>query len=278
MKVLKQTFIIALTLVLFSCQKKIDFDLNNQENSRLVVEGSITDQTKAHTIDLTRTSSYYENQPAPREEGATVTISDGITIETLTETSPGVYQTSATYAGVVGRTYTLNITTSDNQFYTAESMLEAVAPIDTVLLDVGVSFDDEDVLILQHYGSEPVGEGNNYMWLVDINGIDYTEDVNDIMFVTDEFVDGNYITGFEFQEIELEDLPQDDTLRITVEMHSISKPYYDFLLAIVLETQFNGELFSGPPANIPSNISNGALGFFRASAVSTEYIEAYITP
>ncbi|MCB0402387.1 MAG: DUF4249 domain-containing protein [Flavobacteriales bacterium] len=263
------------TMILVSCQKKIDFELNDQENSRLVVEGSITDQAKAHTIELTRTTSYYENQPAPREEGATVTITDGITTHTLTETSPGVYQTSASYAGVIGRTYTLNITTADNQFYTAESTLESVAPIDTVLLDVGLNFEDEDVLILSHYGPEPAGVGNNYMWLVNINGIDYTEDVNDIMFVTDEFVDGNYIAGFEFQEILLSDLPQADTLKIAIEMHSISRSYYDFLLAIALETQYNGDLFSGPPANIPSNVSNGALGFFRASAVSSMYIEAY---
>ena len=78
---------------------------------------------------------------------------------------------------------------------------------------------------------------------------------------------------FEFQEILLEELPNTDTLKVTVEMHSISRKYYDFLVAIALETEFNGDLFSGPPANIPSNISNGGLGFFIASAVTTEYIE-----
>ncbi len=275
MKALQNILFIVLALVLFSCQKKIDFELNNQENSRLVVEGSITDQTKTHVIELTRTSSYYENQPAPRERGATVTISDGISTQSLTETSPGVYQTPATYTGVIGRTYTLNITTSDKQFYTAESVLESVAPIDTILFDLDKDFEDKDVLILSHYGPEPSGVGNNYMWLVDMNGTDYTDDVNDIMFVTDEFVDGNYIAGFEFQEIYLDELPNEDTLKVTVEMHSISKSYYDFLLAIALETEYNGGLFSGPPANIPSNISNGALGFFRASSVSSMYIELY---
>lgn len=275
---MKQQLYIALVFVatiLFSCEKEIDFDLNNQENARLVVEASITNQTKVHTVELTRTTSYYENQAAPRETGATVTVFDGNTTQTLTETSPGTYQTPSTYAGVIGRTYTLNITTKDNETYTATSLLEPVAAIDTVLFEVGKDFENFDVLIMQHFGPEPAGVGNNYMWLVDINGIDYTEKVVDLMFVTDEFVDGNYIAGFEFQEIYLEDLPQDDTLNVTVEMHSISKPYYDFLLAILLETEFNGGLFSGPPANIPSNISNGALGFFRASAVSTEFVQLY---
>ncbi len=276
MKILKYTLVVTAILVLFSCEKQIDFDLNNQENARLVVEGDLTDEAKVHTVELTRTSSYYENQEAPRETGATVVLYDGTTNQNLTETAPGIYQTPITYAGVIGKTYTLNITTSDNEFYTASSALESVSTIDTVLADLGLSFEDEDALILSHYGPEPAGVGNNYMWLVTINGVDYTEDVGDIMFVTDEFVDGNYIAGFEFQEIELADLPilkETDTLNISVEMHSISKPYYDFLLAIVLETEFNGGLFSGPPANIPSNISNGALGFFRASAVSKMEVE-----
>jgi hypothetical protein len=273
MRGLKYILFSFIALLVVSCQKQIDFELNNQENARLVVEGTVTDSAKVHVVELTRTTSYYENQAAPRETGATVTINDGVTIQTLTETKPGVYETPASYAGVIGRTYTLSITTDDGENYMATSELEPVAAIDTVLMDVGKDFEDNDVLILQHYGQEPAGLGNNYMWLVDINGIDYTEDVADIMFVTDEFVDGNYIAGFEFQEIPLEDLPVADTMRLTVEMHSISKSYYDFLLAMVLETEYNGGLFSGPPANIPSNISNGALGFFRASAVSTEYVE-----
>jgi hypothetical protein len=275
MKTIKNILLIAFILTLFSCEKTIDFDLNNEENSRLVVEADLTDQVKAHRVKLTRTSSYYENQSAPVETGATVTISDGTTVQLLTEVTPGIYETPSTYAGIIGNTYTLTINTSNNQNYTASSYLASVAPIDTILFDLGKDFEDNDVLILQHFGPEPLGVGNNYMWLVNINGIDFTGKVGDLTFVTDEFVDGNYIAGFEFQEIKLEDLPVVDTMKVTVEMHSISRPYYDFLLAVLLETEYNGGLFSGPPANIPSNISNGALGFFRASAVSSKYIELY---
>jgi len=270
--------IIGLLIIMFasSCQEKVDFDLNIDENARLVVEGSITDQTKAHEVILTRTSSYYENQAAPKETGATVTIFDGTSYHSLTETSAGVYKTSPTYKGEVGKTYTLNITTKNGQNYSSNSKLESVAPIDSVLFYVDINDakeESEGSLIFAHFGSEPKGVGNNYMWLVDINDTSFTEDIKDLAFVTDEFVDGNYIAGFEFQQIEFENLPTGDTLKVTVEMHSISRAYYDFSLAILLETQYNGGLFSGPPANIPSNISDGGLGFFRASAVSTAYLE-----
>jgi len=262
-----------LIISLSSCKEKVDFDLNTDENARLVVEGSVTDQAKAHVVNLTRTSSYYENQPAPRETGATVTLFDGETYHNLVEAASGIYKTAATYKGEIGKTYTLNIVTKDGQSYSSSSKLESVASIDSVLFETKIYEEGDEFLVMKHYGEEPSGVGNNYMWLVDINGFNYTEDVASTSFVTDELVDGNYIDGFEFKEIHLFDLPLDDTLKFTIEMHSISRDYYDFLSAIILETEFTGELFSGPPANIPSNISNGGLGFFRASAVSAEYLE-----
>jgi hypothetical protein len=51
-------------------------------------------------------------------------------------------------------------------------------------------------------------------------------------------------------------------------MISISKAYYDFLTALMIETVWRGTPWDGPPANIPGNISNGGKGFFRASAVT----------
>jgi hypothetical protein len=282
MKYSNYILLILITVILSACSEVIDFDLNDQENSRLVVEGNITDQTKEHTVKLTRTSSYYENEPAPKETGANVTISDGVSLHTLTETSPGIYQTASNYKGEIGKTYTLDITTTNNDFYTASSTLTSVSHIDTILVDLqegmkgGGGDEDEDsefVLALKHYGPEPATTGNNYMWLVTLNDINKTETVTDITFVTDEFVNGNYIADFNIHEIDVEEVPLVDTLRLNVELHSISREYHDFLLAIFLETEYNGTLFSGPPANIPSNISNGALGFFRASAVYSKYIE-----
>lgn len=279
MKNLTYLLLIVTSCLFISCDKVIDFDLNDQENSRLVVEGNITNQTKIHTVKLTRTSSYYEDQAAPKETGAIVTIFDGTSTHILTEnnSSPGVYETSPTYKGVIGKTYTLNITTANNDNYTASSTLTSVAPIDSVHIDLQKGFKSEEpedfVLAIKHFGPEPATIGNNYMWLVTLNNVNITETVSDIMFVTDEFVNGNYISGFNIHEIIVQEVPVVDTLRFNVEIHSISREYHDFLLAIILETEYNGGLFSGPPANIPSNISNRALGFFRASAVYSKYIE-----
>ena len=59
-----------------ACTEKMDIDLNEGENNRLVVEGYISTDTMQHSVRLTRSTSYFYNQPAAPEEGATVTISD----------------------------------------------------------------------------------------------------------------------------------------------------------------------------------------------------------
>jgi hypothetical protein len=56
--------------------------------------------------------------------------------------------------------------------------------------------------------------------------------------------------------------------KITLVMNSIDKPFSDYLTALQIETTPKNPLFSGPPANIPSNISNGAIGVFATYSVS----------
>jgi hypothetical protein len=63
-----------------------------------------------------------------------------------------------------------------------------------------------------------------------------------------------------------------DTNVIRVEMLSISRDEFNFNNAFFNETMGNGSIFSGPPADVPSNLKNldsdnNGLGFFGASAV-----------
>lgn len=47
---------------------------------------------------------------------------------------------------------------------------------------------------------------------------------------------------------------------------AISDPYYLFLRAVLLETKYYGGVLSSVPANVQTNVSNGAVGFFSASS------------
>ncbi|HPM92458.1 MAG TPA: hypothetical protein PKZ74_06565, partial [Bacteroidales bacterium] len=49
---------------------------------------------------------------------------------------------------------------------------------------------------------------------------------------------------------------------------NITEEFYDFVMTLQSETGFQTPLFSGPPANVKSNLSNGAVGFFTAYSVA----------
>ncbi|MGC9341509.1 MAG: DUF4249 family protein, partial [Bacteroidales bacterium] len=55
---------------------------------------------------------------------------------------------------------------------------------------------------------------------------------------------------------------------VTFEANSITEEYYNFLVEAQSESFGQNPLFSGPPANISSNVSNGALGFFTAYSLT----------
>ncbi|GAB4252226.1 MAG: hypothetical protein Kow0079_06860 [Vicingaceae bacterium] len=282
--VLKYLTSVAVVLSFSSCTEEIDFDLNTKENNRLVVEGKITDQQKAHQIKLTRTTSYYYTESPPLETGAVVTITDGTNTYTLNETSPGIYETAPTVKGEINKTYTLNITTQNGEEYSATATMFRTAPIDTILVEKVDYVGDRGVLYkgyeLQHFGPEPVGVGDYYLWDVYLNGQKLTDTISfsKLTFVSDEFVDGNYIVKFGVYVIDEKYINPGDTVDVTVELRSISKDYYNFLIDIWEETEAQQGLFSGPPANVCTNVTNGGLGFFEASAVTEKKIKVWYLP
>ncbi len=253
------------------CTDKIELDLPEGEKF-LVVEGWISNEDGPQDIQLTFTAPYFDSQAVPRATGATVSISDDLGLETvLEEVAPGTYRYPT--AGEIGRSYTLRIGLPDGEQYQsrAELLQEPVA-IDTIYWQLSEDEPNEDndeepddiydVLIDTR---EPAGAGDHYRWRSILNGEEQREPF-DIFVVTDEFVDGNAIPGFNITE----DLySQPDTVVIIQER--ISKRAYDFFTLVQLQTAFVGGHFDTPPAPIEGNVLNlndrtkDALGFFGAA-------------
>jgi len=268
-------YLFVLTFLMSSCTENIDFDLNS-EKSRLVVEGEITTGKAKHVVKLTQSTSYYYSEEAPLVTNAAVSLSDGTNSWTLTEEKPGYYYTPE-IIGQPNLTYTLSV--NDNgTTYSASDFMVAPVIADSLAVVVTESFDQEKNILVDAYSlflfvEEPVGLGDNYIWKYWLKTPDsawknMTPNFEDWVVANDEYVDGNAPEGgWElFADIPLEEMPTGTQVRL--EMYKISTPYYDFLNAIALQTQRSG-FFDGPPANIPGNISEGALGFFSSSAVDS---------
>jgi hypothetical protein len=268
-------------LILESCTEKIDFKLTDGHINKLTIEGGITTEKKEHGIKLTRTAPYYLNRAADKVSGATVLIFCEKDTFRLTEKGTGYYYTNSNFAGITGKTYKLSVDLND-EHYEAQSRINRIGTIDSITnkyYDLPYFNDNSNgkaagigYYKIFFYGREPLNDafnkGDYYQWDLYLDGKLQTDTLNKRVFQSDDMVDGSYIHDWELYQIPAWKIDK-DAIQITVKMYSIGKEYYEFLLATMLETTWKGGPFDGPPANIPSNISNGGSGFFTAMSVSS---------
>jgi len=268
MKIRNLFYLSLLLTILAACTERIEIELD-ETYTRLVVEGKITNETKSHRVLLTKTSNYFANEPAPKVTGAIINISDGTNNYPLSEIAPGIYETAANVKGEIGNIYTLNISNIDidnngnDETYTASSLLRPVAPVDSIKVEFRKDWGE--IWTVKVYALDPPTT-DYYMFNVYNNGKLLSDTLDEVFLTDDLLFNGNYTNGIVSQFFEEEEADIGDT--ITFEMCGITKEYIEFLYDLQIESGYSAPMFSGPPANIKGNISNGALGFFTAYSVS----------
>ena len=259
--------------VLAGCTEKIDIELD-ETYTRLVVDGSVTNEPGIHYVDLTTSTSYYYNEAPPPVTGADVAISDELgNSVSLSETDPGRYATPPDYAAVPGRIYTLDITLQEeingNKHYTAVSEVFPIDPIDSIGLVFQPDWGEEGFYEVACYYQDPPTT-DFYLFNIFKNGELLTDTIAYKIISSDEFYNGGYTNGIGVgyldQSKESESIQAGDT--VTFQGCKITEDYYNFIVSLQAEVWFQDPLFSGPPANVKGNISNGAFGFFAVYSVS----------
>ena len=265
---------------LSSCQDVITLDLNNGI-STLVVNGSVSSADGPYTIKLSQSSNYFDPNVFVPEKGASVVISDNSgQSETLKEVSPGVYVT-AHLKGIPNRTYILSITTLERKTYTASSYLPPVVPIDSLHFEVrkrnggfGASRDPVRYRVTCTF-KDPAGVGNFYRVRYYKNDTLQNGD-RDYVIASDRLANGQSNTprlldGEENMLTIRGGYLLNDSLR--VDLLSIDQKGFEFYsdLQKLLNDQ-RSPFPSDAPSNPVNNISNGALGYFGAFAISTKKI------
>ena len=267
-------FLLLSVTITFSCTERVDIELDTTY-TRLAVSGRITSDSLKHEVLLTRTTDYFFNQPAPAIDNAIVRISFDDTTIVLQNiaTVPGLYRMEEAYKGEPGTTYTLEISNVDIdedgeiEEYAAVATMPFIAKADSLQLVKFITpFFSGYQLAL--FSPDPVG-ANWYNYKILRNNFLLNKRLSDYTVQPDEFINGNYIAGLPVGF--LNDSDEDEAVMpgdtITLEINSISKEYYNFITEAQSEIFGNNPLFSGPPANVSTNLSNGALGFFAAYSV-----------
>ncbi len=256
--------------LLWGCTEKIDLKLDSSY-TRLVVEGAVSTDTVPQQVKLTMTTSYFYNEPAPVVSGATVTISDGSATWQLTEQKPGIYQTAPDVFGLPNHTYKLLILLKEpingNAAFEASSVLRPIVKADSIRLKYHPDWGKEGFYEVQCYVLDPPTT-DFYMFDIYRNNVLITDTINKKTVVDDQLYNGNYTNGIGVGF--LNQARTDERVKpgdiITLKVAGITADYFKFIQAVQTEVGGQNPLFSGPPANVPGNVNNGAVGFFAAYA------------
>lgn len=254
--------IILLIILIASCTKVIDVDLNAAEK-KYVIEGVVTNQAGGCKVRITQTKNFDENNSFPGVSGAIVSITDntsGTTI-TLAETTEGMYE-DASFVGISGRTYTLNVNIgSGAHLFTANSTMPQQVNMDTAYVSSENLFGEIWKLSNIEF-RDPAGVANQYRFNQYING----EKVKDIYINNDDISDGQKFNTKLYLDPgtdEEDKLQPNDVVRL--EMMCIDAAVYTFWFSLAQGA--TGESDNATPANPVTNVRGGALGYFSAHTV-----------
>jgi phosphotransferase system IIB component len=286
---MKKIYIQIITLSVISvlavgCTENIDNIQLDTTRPRLVVEGYISTDTTRQMVKLSKLGDALKQDPIQVVSNALVTISDGTKTFNLAEdaTKKGTYFTAPDVYGVPGRTYTLNIRNVDinndktMEEYSAISLLKRLNPIDSVHLvynNTNPRFINWSVNL---YTMDP-GQGRNfYLIKVIKNSILLTDSVFKYSIGDNSGFEGKYYNGFPVynlrEERKDERVSRGDTVK--VELYGITEDYFSFIYSYITDYYPKVPIFSGPSANIPSNIkpTDDAVGIFTAYSVKRKSV------
>lgn len=262
-------------IALTACEKTVILDIT-QNTPRVIIEGLVTNQAGYQYVKVTRSSGFYETGASPRIENASVSVSDdsGNHYDFVHNPggdadSAGYYRPVTPFVGVIGRTYRLEVQV-DEEFYEGSDLLSPVTKIDSLASQINEEEREDPDKVGKFYevlmfAKEPQSTNDYYLFKFYRNDSLTVDFDTDIYYADDELL-GENIDGVPSPVY----YAPGDVAR--VEMYSISREAYVFYNDLQLLLNNDGGLFGQPPSNSRNNLSNGALGFFQASAVDRSEI------
>ncbi|HZI23572.1 MAG TPA: DUF4249 domain-containing protein [Chryseolinea sp.] len=265
----------AIALVFFSCDEPVRLDVSQGE-SFVVIEGQVTNVEGRQYVKLSRTGGFYDTGKPPQIIDGAVIIKDDAGNEFNFVHNPnnyadssGYYLPSTPFIGEIGRTYSLHVTVDDRQ-YEAQDKMARVTSIDSLTYRVNEDEKDDpkdygkfyEVLL---YAKEPQDTDDYYLFKFFRNDSLKVYDDNEI-YLADDVNLGENIDGIGSP---IYFAPGDQA---RCEIYSLSRTAFIFYRDLQNLLNNDGGLFSQPPANSRTNLSNGAIGFFQASALHVKEI------
>lgn len=267
--------------VFTSCEESVSIPYEKNLLKKVVVEGRITNEYKSHIIHITTTVDYQDTSAVGKADvsnAGILEVETGNFFELLPIEGRNGYFGTEPVRGKVGYNYQLTFE-FDGDKYQASAYLDTVADMDSVsnFYEYITYFGGAGFYHIQMTATEPEPVGNIYMFNFYINDTLFNDKLYLTSYQNDELFNGQKVVAIDIAWLPQEEIKL-DTNTIKVEMLSISREEFNFNNAFLNETLGNGSMFSGPPADVPSNVKNitgdnQGLGLFAASAVTVQQMK-----
>lgn len=261
-------FLVAVLWGLFACEEAVVWELQEGENGVLVVDAVLTDEFIQQHLRLSLSYDDLNGEAPPVTDAIVSVTANGVAyFFAPKQEDPGLYESTLPFAVFDDLTYELEINW-EGQRFTASSELSEVAPFPVISF---LPFEDTDSLF---FGTVAPIYNANQQAMYEMN-VDWShlgadpEGRAKLLFFTFNTINTGGLVR-----------PAGDTIRfpegsiVAAKKYGLNDDFADYLRALALETSWRGSVFYGPAANLPTNLSGGALGFFSTCAVLTDTLIA----
>jgi len=261
----------------FSCVAPIDINTRNSEPV-IVIYGQLTDEIDYQYIRITSSSPYFDNKinMVISDAKVMVTSSDGEEYMFISE-KEGYYVSEKKFAARVGNTYYLTVNVDFDkdgviEIYEAETTILPIIPVDSLEVKP-INIMGYNHYTLNIFMQEPSETEDYYLFRFFINDSISNNKISEFIVSDDRMYNGAYLSGISIYYFEdaTGDSPYSDEERdyfvksgdiIRLQILKIEKGYYHFINECISEKYGENPFFGGPPSNIATNMSNGAIGYF----------------
>lgn len=254
-------------MLMASCVKQASWNGPGVNQDFVAVDGVLTSERKAQTITLNHPVNNLNDKAVP-VSGATLLIFTADSNWTLTEhpSGSGIYKTPLTFIALPGKTYTLNIYSGSSVFSAKAAMVAGETFSQLVYVQ-----NDKDTLYHIDYVASAFSNTQPAMWeiLLDWTGVrgfqnaDTSKCKARMLFYTLPTLDVSEIFSPVVEQVSFPRGTQ-----ITERRYSLAPQHAEFIREMLLETSWQGGLFPTAAANVTTNLSAGAVGFFGVCALN----------
>ena len=269
-------YLILCTIICESCEEEFDYNAKVEGvEGKLVVNAWITSEPIPQTVSLRQLVSVTEiGRSNPVATGASVVLKNIFAEWRLTETAPGEYKTDSTWK-VAPPMVTELIIEWEGESYTAKAPMAQAIDFEPFKVysaeELGIEVDERAQgwpvipFLTNQFGYDDPARWELRFSINDPN-LPPLDTSNSEVFFTHPNLETDGLLSLE--SIDYKIVP--DSTEMILSKFSLTDEAYEYYRAVLKETDWSGDLYSTIPGNVPSNISNEAVGFFGASHVITK--------